>query len=72
MPADAHTGLTEDQIASPSRAGTLYPGKIIGSGTVGGGCAFETGQVLASGDVIELEVEGVGVLRNRVIAQHIM
>ncbi len=61
----------EDQIESLSRAATLYPGEIIGSGTVGGGCAFETGQVLASGDVIELEVEGIGVLRNCVIAQHI-
>lgn len=60
----------EDQIASLSRAATLYPGEIIGSGTVGGGCAFETGQILASGDVIELEVEGIGVLRNRVVAPH--
>jgi 2-keto-4-pentenoate hydratase/2-oxohepta-3-ene-1,7-dioic acid hydratase in catechol pathway len=61
----------EDQIASLSRAATLYPGEVIGSGTVGGGCAFETGNVLAPGDVIELEVEGIGVLRNRVIAPHI-
>ena len=61
----------EDQIASLSRAATIYPGEIIGSGIVGGGCAFETGQLLASGDVIELEVEGIGVLRNRVIAPHI-
>jgi 2-keto-4-pentenoate hydratase/2-oxohepta-3-ene-1,7-dioic acid hydratase in catechol pathway len=61
----------EDQIASLSRAATLYPGEFIGSGTVGGGCAFESGRVLASGDVVELEVEGIGVLRNRVLAPHI-
>lgn len=61
----------EDLLAYLSRGLTLYPGEVIGSGTVGGGCAFETGQTLHHGDVIELEVENIGVLRNRVLAPHI-
>jgi fumarylacetoacetate (FAA) hydrolase len=47
----------------------LTPGDVIGSGTVGGGCILEhgDGRWLAPGDVVELEIEGIGVLRNRVI-----
>jgi 2-keto-4-pentenoate hydratase/2-oxohepta-3-ene-1,7-dioic acid hydratase in catechol pathway len=43
----------------------LQPGDIIGSGTVGNGSALELGRHLDPGDVVELELEGVGVLRNR-------
>lgn len=44
----------------------LVPGDVIGSGTVGTGCILEhgDGRWLQSGDVVELEVEGIGVLRN--------
>jgi fumarylacetoacetate (FAA) hydrolase len=47
---------------------TLYPGEIIGSGTVGTGCLLETGAYrwLEPGDVVELEVERLGVLRNTI------
>ena len=45
----------------------LYPGDILGSGTVGGGCGIELDRFLQAGDVVELEVEGIGVLRNRVV-----
>jgi len=45
---------------------TLYPGDFLGSGTVEGGCCMELNRWIKSGDVIELEVEGIGVLRNRV------
>jgi 2-keto-4-pentenoate hydratase/2-oxohepta-3-ene-1,7-dioic acid hydratase in catechol pathway len=61
----------EDLLAFLSEGATLHPGEIVGSGTVGGGCSLETGQVLKPGDVIELEVEKIGVLRNRVVAPHI-
>ncbi|APR52170.1 fumarylacetoacetate hydrolase family protein [Sphingomonas koreensis] len=53
-------------IAFVSRDETLYPGDVFGSGTAGNGCGFETGRYLEPGDVIELEVEGIGVLRNRI------
>jgi len=57
----------EDVIALVSDSETLHPGEILGSGTVGGGCGMEIGRMLESGDVVELRVEGIGVLRNRVV-----
>jgi fumarylacetoacetate (FAA) hydrolase len=47
---------------------TLRSGDVIGSGTVGSGCILEhgDGRWLQPGDVVELEVEGIGVLRNTV------
>ena len=54
-------------LAHISAAETLYPGEVIGSGTVGTGCGLETGRRLAPGDRVELEVEGIGVLANRVV-----
>jgi fumarylacetoacetate (FAA) hydrolase len=59
-------------IAQASRDAELYPGDLIGSGTVGTGCILElgpenTGGWLKSGDMIELEIERIGVLRNKVV-----
>ncbi len=54
-------------IAHVSMDEVLYPGDILGSGTVGGGCGLELDRWLQSGDVVELEAEGIGVLRNRVV-----
>jgi 2-keto-4-pentenoate hydratase/2-oxohepta-3-ene-1,7-dioic acid hydratase in catechol pathway len=56
-----------DIIAYVSQAETLFAGEIIGSGTVGTGSAHELGRTLAPNDVIELEVEKIGVLRNRIV-----
>lgn len=50
-----------------SQCETLHPGEIIGLGTVGDGCGYERLQFLDDGDVVELEVEGIGVLRNRLV-----
>ena len=49
----------------------LFSGDVIGSGTVGTGCILELGdgRWLQPGDVVELEVEGIGVLRNTVGAR---
>ena len=52
-----------------SRGETLHPGEIIGSGTVGGGCGLEIGRKLSSGDVVELTIEGIGTLRNKVVSR---
>jgi 2-keto-4-pentenoate hydratase/2-oxohepta-3-ene-1,7-dioic acid hydratase in catechol pathway len=58
----------EDLISYISRSETLYPGEFLGSGTVGNGCSLEHMRFIKPGDVIELEVERIGVLRNRVVA----
>jgi 2-keto-4-pentenoate hydratase/2-oxohepta-3-ene-1,7-dioic acid hydratase in catechol pathway len=70
------TGVTEGMIYSPAEliayvsvGDVVQPGDIIGSGTVGNGSALELGRHLRPGDVVELEVEGVGVLRNRFSAE---
>jgi 2-keto-4-pentenoate hydratase/2-oxohepta-3-ene-1,7-dioic acid hydratase in catechol pathway len=57
----------DELIADVSRSETLQPGDFLASGTVPGGCGLETDQWIQPGDVIELEVEGIGILRNSVI-----
>lgn len=55
----------EELIAWASLGESLEPGDVIGSGTMGGGSALELDRKLQPGDVVELEVGGVGTLRNR-------
>ena len=57
----------EDCIAHVARSETLYPGEFIASGTVGNGCGLEQMRFLKPNDVVELEVEKIGILRNRVV-----
>jgi fumarylacetoacetate (FAA) hydrolase len=59
----------------------LYPGDIIGSGTVGTGCFLElngtgklndpnyTEQWLQAGDIVEMEVDQLGILENTIVAE---
>jgi fumarylacetoacetate (FAA) hydrolase len=59
----------------------LYPGDVIGSGTVGTGCFLElngTGKLndpnyqeqwLQNGDVVEMEIGGLGLLSNTIVAE---
>jgi fumarylacetoacetate (FAA) hydrolase len=58
----------ESIVARAASNTALVPGDVIGSGTVGSGCILEhgDGRWLQPGDEVELEVEGLGVLRNRV------
>ena len=59
----------EKIIAHISASETLYAGEFIGSGTVGNGCGFELGRYPKAGDVMELEIERIGTLRNRIVRQ---
>ncbi len=58
-------------IAWASRNARLRPGDVLGSGTVGTGCILElrTGmhRWLQHGDIVELEIEGIGILRNTIV-----
>jgi fumarylacetoacetate (FAA) hydrolase len=56
----------EELAAHAARNTRLLPGDLLGSGTVGTGCILEhgDGRWLRPGDVVELEIEGIGVLRN--------
>src|SRR5262249_717313 len=53
---------------------TLYPGDVVGSGTCGTGCFLELNgskitkdQWLKQGDVVALEIDGLGGLENKVV-----
>jgi 2-keto-4-pentenoate hydratase/2-oxohepta-3-ene-1,7-dioic acid hydratase in catechol pathway len=59
-----------DMIAYASRDLTLRPGEVIGSGTVATGSGVELDRWLQPGDVIELEADGIGVLRNTISQKH--
>lgn len=71
--SDGNSGTShwtfEQMIAHVSREETIYPGDVFGSGTVGGGCGYELDRWVQPGDVIELEIEKLGTLRNRVVRQ---
>jgi 2-keto-4-pentenoate hydratase/2-oxohepta-3-ene-1,7-dioic acid hydratase in catechol pathway len=56
-------------LAYASQDETIRAGEVFGSGTVGNCCGLEIGRFLQSGDVIELVVDRIGTLRNRVVAQ---
>ena len=48
----------------------IFPGEVWGSGTISGGCELEQGQnarYLKPGDVVEIAIEGIGVLRNKIV-----
>ncbi len=59
----------QEIIAWVSQDQTLRPGDLLGSGTVGGGCGLELDRWISQGSVVELEAEGIGVLRNYVSAR---
>jgi fumarylacetoacetate (FAA) hydrolase len=67
---DIHYSFAQ-MIARASRDVALYPGDVIGSGTVGTGCLLELtagqGPWLAEGDQVELEITGLGMLRNQIV-----
>jgi 2-keto-4-pentenoate hydratase/2-oxohepta-3-ene-1,7-dioic acid hydratase in catechol pathway len=73
--SDSRTGAIHwswEQLVEAAARNTpgLQAGDVIGSGTVGGGCILEhgDGRWLRPGDEVELEIEGIGRLRNRVVS----
>jgi 2-keto-4-pentenoate hydratase/2-oxohepta-3-ene-1,7-dioic acid hydratase in catechol pathway len=55
-----------DLIVHVSQSETIHPGELWGSGTTTGGSGLELDRWLKPGDVVELEIEGIGILRNRI------
>jgi fumarylacetoacetate (FAA) hydrolase len=71
---DTRTGAMRyswDELLAAAARNTpgLLAGEVIGSGTVGRGCILEhgDGRWLEPGDVVELEIEGIGILSNRIV-----
>jgi 2-keto-4-pentenoate hydratase/2-oxohepta-3-ene-1,7-dioic acid hydratase in catechol pathway len=57
----------EDLIVHVSQSETIHAGELWGSGTVTGGSGLELNRWLKPGDLVELEIEGIGVLSNRIV-----
>ncbi len=58
----------ETLIATLSEVMTLEPGDVIATGTgLGVGIGFDPPRYLASGDVVEVSIDGIGALRNPVV-----
>lgn len=47
----------------------IVPGEFFGTGAAANGCGIEILRFLNPGDVVEIDIERVGVLRNRVVSQ---
>lgn len=59
----------EEMVEFISHSQHVHAGEVWGSGTIPGGCELENGdkaQYLKRGDVVEIEVEGIGTLRNKI------
>jgi 2-keto-4-pentenoate hydratase/2-oxohepta-3-ene-1,7-dioic acid hydratase in catechol pathway len=56
-------------LADISRSLTLYPGDIVSTGSPAGG-GVGTGKFLKAGDVVECEIERIGVLRNPIVERN--
>jgi 2-keto-4-pentenoate hydratase/2-oxohepta-3-ene-1,7-dioic acid hydratase in catechol pathway len=47
---------------------TLYPGDLIATGTpVGAGLGFKPPKYLKAGDVVRIEIDGIGALENPLV-----
>ncbi|WP_341250627.1 fumarylacetoacetate hydrolase family protein [Euzebya pacifica] len=64
---DAMYHSWEDLIVHASQSETIHPGEVFASGTLGRGSGMELGRYLEPDDLMELEVEGIGLLRNRLV-----
>lgn len=58
-----------DMLAHASRSETLLPGELFATGTLAGGSGMETGNWLRDGDLLTLELDGIGTIEHA-ISQH--
>lgn len=57
-------------ISHLSKDQTLYPGCMFLSGTPGEGCGMHFDRWLKPGDTVELEIENIGIIRNKVVKEN--
>jgi 2-keto-4-pentenoate hydratase/2-oxohepta-3-ene-1,7-dioic acid hydratase in catechol pathway len=66
---DAHFNFAQ-MISHVSMDEWVLPGDLFGSGTVGTGCGLEIDKWIQPGDEIELFIEGIGKLKNKIGNKH--
>ena len=64
-PGEMHHSFA-DSVAHVADGEHVYPGDVLGSGTVGEGCGLELSQFLEAGDTVALDIEGIGRLENTI------
>lgn len=64
--SDMHWTFAQ-MVARVSQGEDVWPGDVYGSGTSYGCCGLDLDRWIAPEDVVELEIEGLGTLRNRVV-----
>ncbi|MFT4712538.1 MAG: 2-keto-4-pentenoate hydratase/2-oxohepta-3-ene-1,7-dioic acid hydratase in catechol pathway [Candidatus Azotimanducaceae bacterium] len=67
---EMHYGI-DAMIERASEAERLVPGEFIATGAAADGTGIERWQFLDPGDVVELDIEGIGTLRNKVMQLHL-
>jgi len=59
-----------EQVATLSEVFTLEPGDVIATGTPSGvGMARQPAEFLSPGDVVRIEIDGIGAIENRFVAE---
>lgn len=56
----------EQMIVHVSQCETIYPGDVYGSGCYYKGCGLDLNRWIQTGDIVELEIEKIGILRNKI------
>jgi 2-keto-4-pentenoate hydratase/2-oxohepta-3-ene-1,7-dioic acid hydratase in catechol pathway len=72
QPSERAMWTFEDLVGFLSRTQRIQAGEIWGSGTIPGGCELEKGEAakyLEPGDQVEIRIEGIGTLSNRIVAE---
>jgi 2-keto-4-pentenoate hydratase/2-oxohepta-3-ene-1,7-dioic acid hydratase in catechol pathway len=54
-------------IENASKSETIFPGDVFASGTMDRGCGLELDRWIKPGSTVELEAEGIGLLRNKIV-----
>ncbi|MDH6243944.1 fumarylacetoacetate hydrolase family protein [Mycobacterium sp. OTB74] len=55
-----------EMLAHASKSETLLPGELFATGTLAGGSGMETGNWLRDGDVLTLELQGIGTIEHTI------
>lgn len=58
-----------EMLAHASLGEHLLPGELLATGTLPGGSGIESGHLLVPGDVIEVGIEGIGTVANRIVSE---
>lgn len=59
--------FSSEMVAYYSDTNTILPGAVLGTGAIGHGCSIDIGKWFEPGMVVEMEIEGIGILRNPVV-----